>query len=183
MLNKEDADKIDSQMEKAREQLKSNQDITSNIRMDLDSVKLAIQHLKKSNISVNNFLGVGIMLVFGAFISSSFLYVLFMYLLTIINANVLQSMEIFTSWLTTLILIFTGVWGAYFLRNGRTIHKVYNLKPWVYAILSAPIFACYLGYISIDFGSINALASAIGFNIATILKCVLIILLLTNKDE
>lgn len=183
-MNKIGAEKLHKIFKKVEHQqkyIKKHQDETD---LEIKEIRKAVNALYNNNArlaNINNFLGVGVMLVFGAFVSSSFLYVIFMYLLTIINVNVLQSLELFTSWLTTSILIFTGIWGAYFLKSDGAYIKN-TLKPWLYAFLSAPIFACYLGYISIDFGAINALASAIGFNIATILKCMLIIMLLVKKE-
>ena len=125
------------------------------------------------------------------FFTATLVYMMFNYSLTLFSGQTLNDLEVFSSWATMFLCGGVGMWGAYKIckhQFKKACDEIlpheslsYKLSPYMFAILSAPIFTCYLGYVTIDFGSMFPIAAAIGFNVATIAANIVTVMLLVEK--
>lgn len=92
----------------------------------------------------------------------------FALILPLAPPSILSSAAEITSWVATAFILFCGLLSAYFF------YKINKQVGLVISIAYASIFTAYIGYITIDYGSIRPNISAFIFNIATIFQSVAI---------
>lgn len=119
------------------------------------------------------------------FVASAVSYALFCVLLTFLSVSTLGYLDAISSFITSSTLIVVGILGAYWLslddvgfRNTVTN----QVKSICFAIFSAWIFTCYIAYILLKLDNFNNEVITISFNIATISKSLLIMLILSKNN-
>lgn len=88
------------------------------------------------------------------------------YLPKLISLPYIKFFEVASSWITVLCTLALGLLTALLVFPYSRINAI--LVTCAYS----SIFICYIGYVTVDYGSFEPLVAAIGFNIATILQAV-----------
>ena len=111
-----------------------------------------------------NIKGNSISFIVGIWVAVIALFLLGTYIPRLISPEYMKLLEVTSSWITVVCTLVFGILAAII------VMPYSRSKAILVACAYSSIFICYIGYVTIDYESFEPLASAIGFNIATILQ-------------